>query len=404
MAVKLTDRITRIKPSLTIAVTNKAQELKQQGFDIISLGAGEPDFDTPDFIKNAAINAINNGQTKYTAVDGTPELKTAIVNKFKTENNLNYGLDQILVSCGAKHSIYNLACVLLEDGDEALIPCPYWVSYPAIVELVDAKPVFIETKKSDKYKLTAEQLEQSISDKTKLLFLNSPSNPSGQVYTKNELLALAKVLLKHPNVFIMTDDIYEHIVFNNIEYHNILSACQSELSAEDYSNLYERTIVINGVSKAYSMTGWRIGYAAGNKDIIKAMKKLQSQNTSNPCSISQAAATEALANPESRSAISHMVAEFKKRHDYIYEVVNSSDKLSTIAADGAFYSFIDCTDAIKHKGYKDDIEFAEALLTEKHLAMVSGTAFGNPNHLRLSYATSMSVLEEAMSRLLEFVK
>lgn len=404
MSLLLADRITRIKPSLTIAISTKAAELKRAGIDVIGLGAGEPDFDTPDFIKQAAIKAINDGQTKYTAVDGTIELKNAIIHKLKSENNLDYDSDQILVSSGAKHSIYNLAVVLLDKNDEALIPSPYWVSYPSIVELTDAKPVTITTHKEQSFKLTPELLEQHITNKTKLLFLNSPSNPSGQIYSKQELIDLAKVLLKYPNIIILSDDIYEHIIFNNKPFDNILSACQTEFSTEDYQNIYNRTIVVNGVSKAFAMTGWRIGYAAGPKDLIKAMKKLQSQNTSNPCSISQAASVEALTNPSAKVELTKMVAEFKHRQDYVYNTINSMDLVSCLAAEGAFYSFIDCREAIKAKGLKDDMELADQLLSQANIALVSGSAFGNPGYLRLSFATSMNNLEQAMSRLNNYLK
>lgn len=404
MSVKLAQRITAIKPSPTIAITNKAAELKKQGKNIISLGAGEPDFDTPGFIKAAAIKAINNGLTKYTAVDGTTELRAAIQQKLRTENNLDYNLDQILVSCGAKHSIYNLVDVLLQEGDEALIPAPFWVSYPDMVTLTGAKPVTIETDKANKFKLTAELLEKSINNNTKLLILNSPSNPSGQVYTKLELIELAKVLLKHPNVYIMTDDIYEHIILTNSKFDNILSASKDSLSTEDYNELYNRTIVVNGVSKAYSMTGWRIGYAAGAPEIIKAMKKLQSQSTSNPCSIAQAAACEALSNPSSISFIESMVVEFKKRHDYVYQSINNINGLAALAAEGAFYSFIDCSQAIETMGLKDDLELSDKLLTEANLALVAGSSFGCPNYLRLSFATSMDNLQGAMDRLAKFTR
>jgi len=405
MAAKLSlaDRITRIPPSPTIAITNRANELKKQGADIIGLGAGEPDFDTPDFIKQAAIDAINNGDTKYTAVNGTIELRQAVVNKLKRENNLDYTADQILVSAGAKHSIYNLVDVLLDSGDEALIPTPYWVSYPSMVELTDAKPVIIETNSDNSFKLTPDLLEQNITDKTKILFLNSPSNPSGQVYSKTELVALAKVLLKYPNVYVMSDDIYEHIIWGDNKFYNILTACQDELSEQDYQDLYNRTVVINGVSKAYAMTGWRIGYAAGNQNLINAMKKLQSQSTSNPCSIAQAAACEALNNPESLIAISKMVEQFKNRHDYIYEAVNNLDLLSCLPANGAFYSFIDCSKAISAKGFKDDLELAESLLVNANVALVAGSAFGCPNYVRLSYATSMEKLQEAIARIEKFL-
>ena len=399
----LTQRITRIPGSPTIAMTAKTNLLKQQGVDIISLGAGEPDFDTPDFIKQAAINAINKGQTKYTAVEGTLELRKAIVNKFKNDNNLEYTADQILVSVGAKHSIYNLMQVLLEQDDEALIPVPYWVSYPAMVELTDAKSVIVETSKQTQFKVTPEILSRYITPKTKLLILNSPSNPSGKVYTKQELVDLAKVLLKYPNIHILTDDIYEHIVWPEHKFYNILSACQGVLSTEDYNHLYNRTIVINGVSKAYSMTGWRIGYAAGNKALISAMQKLQSQCTSNPCSIAQAAACEALSNPKSTEFIQMMLKEFKQRHDYIYQAINNIKHLSVLPAEGAFYSFVDCTDAIKHTGCKDDLDFSELLLVKANVAVIAGTPFGSPNHVRISYATSMENLKSAVQRIENFL-
>lgn len=403
MSIILADRVQKIKPSPTIAITNKAAELRKQGVDIIGLGAGEPDFDTPEFIKQAAIKAITDGQTKYTAVDGTVELREAVANKFKQENNLEYTKDQILVSCGAKHSLYNLILVLLQQGDEALIPTPYWVSYPPMVTLADATPVIVETTKEDCFKLTPELLESNITNKTKLLFLNSPSNPSGQIYTKQELIALAQVLLKYPQVYIVSDDIYEHIILNNEPFHNILSACQNEFDNKDYQDLYNRTIVVNGVSKAYAMTGWRIGYAAGHPDLIKAMKKLQSQSTSNPCSIAQAASVEALVNPLSQTSIASMVKEFKLRQDYIFETVNSIDGLSTLASQGAFYSFIDCSEVIKLKNYTDDLDFADDLLNKAKVALVAGTGFGTPNYLRLSYATSMNNLQAAMERIRNFV-
>ena len=399
----LTQRITRIPGSPTIALTTKTNLLKSQGIDIIGLGAGEPDFDTPDFVKQAAIKAINNGQTKYTAVEGTLELRKAIQHKFKNENNLDYNPNQILVSVGAKHSIYNLIQVLLQKGDEALIPVPYWVSYPAMVELADATPVVINTTKQDNFKVTADTLSKHITDKTKLLILNSPSNPSGKVYTKQELVDLAEVLLKYPNVHVLSDDIYEHIVWPEFKFYNILTACQDVLSAEDYNKLYNRTIVVNGVSKSYSMTGWRIGYAAGSKELIDAMQKLQSQCTSNPCSIAQAAACEALTNPKTSEFINMMSGEFKKRHDYVYQAINNIKLLSVLPAEGSFYSFVDCSEAIKHIGCKDDYEFSELLLEKANVALVAGSSFGSPNYLRLSYATSMKNLEGAISRIEKFL-
>lgn len=399
----LADRINNIKPSSTIAITTKAAELKAQGIDIVSLGAGEPDFDTPGFIKAAAIQAINAGDTKYTAVEGTLALRKAVANKFKAENTLDYTPEQILVSCGAKQSIYNLINVLLQKGDEALIPAPYWVSYPDIVTLTDATSVIIETQKDQLFKISPSLLEKHITNKTKLLILNSPSNPSGQIYTQKELIELAKVLLKYPDIYIISDDIYEHIILTDEKFHNILSACQEEFSADDYKNLYNRTVVINGVSKAYAMTGWRIGYAAGEANLIKAMKKLQSQSTSNPCSIAQAAACEALTNPNTQATIQHMVEHFKKRQSYVHQQINSMPGLSSLEAAGAFYTFVDCSEAIKARNLRDDVELAEQLLTQANLAMISGSAFGTPNYLRLSYATSMEVLQCAMERLRNFL-
>jgi aspartate aminotransferase len=403
MSLILSERIKSIKPSPTIAVTNRAAELKKQGVDIIGLGAGEPDFDTPEFIKQAAIKALQQGQTKYTAVEGTTELRAAISHKFKSENNLEYTANQIVVSCGAKQSIYNLVSVLLQKGDEAIIPTPYWVSYPPMVTLADATPVIVETTKENNFKLTPELLKQSLTPNTKLLFLNSPSNPSGQIYTKTELLALANVLLQYPNVYILSDDIYEHTILNGSKFCNILTACQEELDADNYQNIYNRTIVVNGVSKAYAMTGWRIGYTASSIELAKAMTKLQSQSTSNSCSIAQAATYEALSNPESYKFINHMVNEFKKREEFIYNSINSIPNLSVLKADGAFYSFIDCSEAIKLRGYNNDLDFAEDLLSKAKIALVPGTAFGTPNYLRLSFATSMQNLEKAMDRLNTFL-
>jgi len=384
----LSERVQRIKPSPTLAITARAKQLKQEGVDIIGLGAGEPDFDTPDFIKKAAIEAINQGQTKYTAVDGTVELKTAIQNRYK-EIGLNYDLDQILVSCGGKQGIYNFAMSILEQGDEVIIPAPYWVSYPDIVKICDAKPVFIETTEEQKYKISKEQLEKSITPNTKLFILNSPSNPSGQVYSKSELEGFAEVLRKHPHVFILTDDIYEQINLSGEKWHNIVMACP---------DLIDRTIVLSGVSKAYSMTGWRIGYSLGPVEIIKAMKKLQSQSTSNPCSISQAAAHAALIGDQ--NCVTKMTEEFKKRHDFVVNKLNSISGISCLPSDGAFYSFFSIEGVLNQTDkFKDDLEFTEYLINEAKIALVPGSAFGTPNHLRLSFATSMENLEKALDRL-----
>lgn len=384
----LSERIQRIKPSPTLAITARAKQLKQEGVDIIGLGAGEPDFDTPDNIKKAAIDAINQGQTKYTAVDGTVELKTAIQNIYK-KMGLNYSLDQILVSCGGKQGIYNLALSILEQGDEVIIPAPYWVSYPDIVKIADAEPVFIETTEAQKYRITKEQLEAAITPKTKLFILNSPSNPSGQVYSKSELEGFAEVLRKYPHVFILTDDIYEQISWGNEKWQNIVMACP---------DLVDRTIILSGVSKAYSMTGWRIGYSLGPVEIIKAMKKLQSQSTSNPCSISQAAALAALTGDQ--SFVGKMAEEFKQRHDFVVKKLNSIPGISCLPSDGAFYNFFSIEGVLNQTDkFKDDLEFTEFLINEAKIALVPGSAFGTPNHLRLSFATSMKNLEKALDRL-----
>ena len=388
----LSPRVNRIQPSPTIAVSMKAAALKRQGIDIIGLGTGEPDFDTPDFIKHAAIKAIEKGDTKYTAVDGTPALKEAIIQKFAKENGLNYEANQILVSCGAKQSCYNATQALLSEGDEAIIPAPYWVSYPAMVELADAKPVILETDQSSAYKITPEQLAAAITPNTKLLFLNSPSNPSGKAYTKAELAALGEVLLKHPQVTILSDDIYEHILWSG-DFCNIVNACPE---------LKDRTLVINGVSKAYAMTGWRIGYAAGEASIIAAMKKVQSQSTSNPCSIAQAASVAALTGDQ--SCLTEMNAAFKARHDLVVGALKMMPGVKCLEGDGTFYAFPDFSDWINaHPTINDDLMLAEALIEDAKLAIVPGSAFGTKNHLRLSFATDNVTLEKALDRLAGFL-
>jgi aspartate aminotransferase len=389
LEVQLSNRVQSIKPSPTLAVTNKAAELKAAGEDIIGLGAGEPDFDTPQHIKDAAIKAINEGQTKYTAVDGTPSLKKAIINKFKRDNQLSYEPNQILVSCGGKQSFFNLALALLNPGDEVIIPAPYWVSYPDMVLVAEGKPVFIETTQAQQYKITPAQLESAITERTKLFVINSPSNPSGISYSKKELKALSEVLLRHPHVLVATDDMYEHIVWGDEAFSNILNVCPE---------LYERTFVLNGVSKAYSMTGWRIGYAAGPAKVIAAMKKIQSQSTSNPTSISQVAAQVALDSPQ--DCIDVMVKEFKKRHDYLVEALNSIPGIKCIPANGTFYAFPSVEGAIAAlDGVENDVEFSEYLLKKAGVAVVPGSAFGTPGHMRLSFATSSENLENAVSRI-----
>lgn len=383
----LSNRVQSIKPSPTLAVTNRAAELKAEGKDIIGLGAGEPDFDTPDHIKAAAIKAINDGFTKYTAVDGTPSLKQAIITKFKRDNRLNYEANQILVSSGGKQSFFNLSLALLNPGDEVVIPAPYWVSYPDMVKIAEGVPVIIETDSSSRFKITPEQLEAAITPKTKLVVLNSPSNPSGMAYTKAELEALGSVLLKHPNILVATDDMYEHILWTDQGFENILTVCP---------DLYDRCIVLNGVSKAYSMTGWRIGYAAGPQALIGAMKKIQSQSTSNPCSIAQAAAEAALNGDQ--TCVANMVKEFKKRHDYIVSALNEIDGVECLAGDGTFYVFPDFSGLINKLGLASDLELAEKLL-EAGVALVPGSAFGTPGCMRISFATSQGNLMRSIEML-----
>ena len=388
MDLQLSDRVQNIKPSPTLAVTNRAAELRAAGKDIIGLGAGEPDFDTPKHIKDAAIKALDNGFTKYTAVDGTPSLKKAIIDKFQRDNGLSYQPNQILVSCGGKQSFFNMALALLNAGDEVVIPAPYWVSYPDMVRIAEGTPVIIETEQKNRFKITAAQLEAAITPKTKLVVLNSPSNPSGVAYTESELKALAEVLLKFPKVLVATDDMYEHILWAEGGFHNILTVCPE---------LYDRTVVMNGVSKAYSMTGWRIGYIAGPEELVKAMKKIQSQSTSNPTSISQYASEAALNG--SQECVQEMLAAFKIRHDYVVKALNALPGVECIESDGTFYAFPSFKGAMAATGCSTDVEFAEKMLIEAEVALVPGSAFGTPGHMRLSYATSMENLEKAISRL-----
>ena len=391
MTISLSNRIQRVKPSPTLAVTALADQLRAEGRDVIGLAAGQPDFDTPDYIKQAAIDAINKGYTKYTAVDGTAGLKQAIINKFKRENDFDFTAEQILVSVGGKQAIYNLCQTLLNEGDEVIIPAPYWVSYPDIVKLADATPVIVEGDISQSFKITAEQLEQAITDKTRLFVLNSPSNPSGKAYSKAELRALGDVLVKHPNIVVMTDDIYEHIVWTDEGFNNILNVCPE---------LADQTVVINGVSKAYSMTGWRIGYSGGPADLIKGMKKIQSQSTSNPTSIAQYAAQAALEGDQ--SFLKDMCDVFKQRHDYVYETLKSMDGVEVLPSDGTFYSFPSFHAVIERMdGIEDDVQLAQLLLEKAEVALVPGSAFGLSGHIRLSFATDMDSLEKALSRIQE---
>lgn len=393
MDIKLSSRVQRVKPSPTLAVTALAAKLRSEGKDVIGLGAGEPDFDTPENIKQAAIEAIKAGKTKYTAVDGTPELKQAIIDKFQRDNQFDYQPDQILVSSGGKQSFFNLCQALLDPEDEVIIPAPYWVSYPDMVLLADGKPVIVSAPQDQGFKILPEQLEAAITDRTRLFVINSPSNPTGVAYSTEELAALGEVLMKHPQVLVATDDMYEHIMFGGQPFVNILNACPA---------LYDRTIVLNGVSKAYSMTGWRIGYAGGPATLIKAMKKVQSQSTSNPASISQAAAVEALNGDQ--GCITEMLSAFEKRHQFVVARLNNIEGFRTLPSDGTFYSFPDVTDVIDRLALASDTELSEHLLNEAGVALVPGSAFGLEGHIRLSFATSEENLEKALDRIEQAVK
>jgi len=392
LGTQASNRIQKVKPSPTLAVTALAQQLRADGRDVIGLAAGEPDFTTPDHVKQAAIEAINNNQTKYTAVDGMPSLKQAIINKFAKDNGLNYQADQVLVSCGGKQSFFNLAQALLNPGDEVIIPAPYWVSYPDMVLLADAEPVIVQGAQSQDFKITPAQLKAAITDKTRLFVINSPSNPSGKSYSMAELKALADVLLEYPDVLIATDDMYEKILWTEEAFCNIVNACPE---------LYERTIVLNGVSKAYAMTGWRIGYAAGPADLIKGMKKVQSQSTSNATSISQIAAQAALEGNQSRLA--EMNKAFKDRHDFVLSELNTIEGVDCIASDGTFYIFPDFTKVMSSMGIADDVTLASRILEEAEVALVPGSAFGSPGHMRISFATDMESLQKALERIKNFV-
>lgn len=392
----LADSLSRIKPSATIAVTDKARELKQAGRDVIGLGAGEPDFDTPDNIKEAAIKAIRDGKTKYTAVDGMAELKAAIVDKFKRENDLDYQPGEISVGTGGKQVLFNALMATLNPGDEVIVPAPYWVSYPEIVSLAGATPVCVETTIDSGFKMSAETLEAAITPKTKWLILNSPSNPSGAAYTRAELQALTDVLMKHSHVWVLTDDIYEHLTYDGFVF---TSPAQVE------PGLFERTLTLNGVSKAYAMTGWRIGFAGGPSFLIKAMAKLQSQSTTNPSSISQWAAVEALNGP--KDFIPTNAEKFRKRRDLVVSMLNQASGLTCPNPEGAFYVFPSCAGLIgKQSGggrlLETDADFVTALLEEEGVAVVQGSAFGLAPHFRISYATADDILEDACGRIQRF--
>ena len=391
----ISDSLKRIKPSPTIAVSQKARELKAAGKDVVGLGAGEPDFDTPENIKEAAIKAIKDGDTKYTAVDGTPELKEAIVNKFKRENNLKYTTDEITVGAGGKHVIYNIMMATLNKGDEVLIPAPYWVSYPDIVLLAGANPIVIECPEEQGFKLTAKDLEGKITNNTKWLILNSPSNPTGACYSEQEIKNLSQVLKRNPHVNILSDDIYEHIIYEGFKFFTIAQVPE----------LKNRVVAMNGVSKSYAMTGWRIGYAAGPKDIIKAIGKIQSQSTSNPSSISQAAAVEALNGTQ--DFISIRSKAFQERRDFVVNSLNAIDGINCLNPGGAFYVFPSCKRLIGKKDktgkkLENDSDFVQSLLENNGIAVVQGSAFGLDGFFRISYATSMKNLEKAMERIKSF--
>lgn len=384
----LSNRVQKVKPSATITISAKAMELRANGIDVISLSAGEPDFDTPEHIKKAAIEAINKGQTKYTQVDGTPELKDAIINKFNRDNNLHYQRDNIIVSTGAKQTLYNLFQSVLEADDEVVIISPYWVSYPDMVILADANPVIMKTHQEDNFEIDMDSFRAALTDKTKLLILNSPSNPTGITYTKAQYESMGKILSDYPNVLIATDDMYEHIYWGNEPFTSFAEVCP---------NLFDRTITINGVSKAYAMTGWRIGYCGAPKTIVQGMKKIQGQSTSNPSSISQVAAIAALNGPH--DAVNMMVNEYKKRHDYLCDALNKINGFNTSPGTGAFYLFPDVNNVIESKGFADDIEFSSFLIDQANVAVIPGSAFGAEGCIRISYATSMELLKESIARI-----
>ena len=391
----VSNSLKRIKPSPTLAVTQKAREMRDAGKDVIGLGAGEPDFDTPDNIKEAAIDAIRRGETKYTAVDGTPKLKKAIQGKFSRENNLSYELSQISVGTGGKQIIYNAFMATLNPGDEVIIPAPYWVSYPDMVLLAGGKPKIVQCSEKNEFKIKPKELKKAISKKTKWLIINSPSNPTGSCYTEKELEELSEILIKNKRIYILSDDIYEHITYDGFKFFTI-----AQIDA-----LKDRTLTMNGVSKSYSMTGWRIGYGAGPKEIIKAMAKIQSQSTTNPSSISQAAAVEALNGTQ--EFIKIRTESFKERRDFVVKSLNKIKGLTCFKPNGAFYVFPNCKSClnkkdIKNNKIKTDKDFVESLLENAGVAVVQGSAFGLPGFFRISYATSMENLQKALAKIKEF--
>ena len=393
----ISNNLKKIKPSPTIAVTQKARELKAAGKDVIGLGAGEPDFDTPENIKEAAIKAIKDGDTKYTAVDGTPALKKAIVDKFKRENNLDYDLDQITVGAGGKHVIYNAMMATLNEGDEVIVPAPYWVSYPDMVLLAGGTPIILECNEKQGFKVSPSELEKVITPKTKWIILNSPSNPTGACYSESDIRELSKVLTKHPHVYILSDDIYEHVIYEGFKFFTIAQI----------NELKDRVLTMNGVSKAYSMTGWRIGYAAGPKEIVNAIAKIQSQSTTNPSSISQAAAVEALNGKQ--DFIKERAKSFQERRDFVVKALNEIDGIECLNPDGAFYVFPSCKGLIGKKDLNgnvlnNDSDFVKSLLENSGVAVVQGSAFGLEGFFRISYATSMENLKKALEKISSFCK
>ena len=397
MSIKLSKNLENIPPSATVTMTQLARELKNQGKDVVSLSAGEPDFDTPDHIKEAAIDAINRGETKYTAVDGIDELKEAIIKKFKNDNNLNFLKENISVAPGGKTIIYNAMMATLNPGDEVIIAAPYWVSYPDIVKLASGTPIIIKAKEENNFKISADDLEKNITKKTKWIIINSPSNPTGEVYSKAELTSLAKVIKKHPDLYILSDDIYEYLLYRGSEKFSTIAEIDPEVA--------KRTITMNGVSKAYSMTGWRIGYCAGPKKIIDAMRKLQSQSTSNPSSISQWAAVEALNGK--KEFLKDWLLSFEERRDMVVDMINSANGLKCLKPKGAFYVYPSCNGIIGKKTpdggiIKNDKDFAMSLLESKSISVVHGEAFGLSPYFRISYATSMKKLKVACNRIIEF--
>ena len=375
-------------PSATSAVLGLAAELREAGRPVISLGAGEPDFDTPDHIKDTAIQAIRDGETKYTAIDGTSALKAAIQRKFERDNQLSYAPEQILVSVGAKHSLFNACMGILSAGDEAIIPAPFWVSYPDMVRIAEGTPVITETGLEDGFKMTPEKLEAAITDRTRILFLNSPSNPTGSCYTRDELTALGEVLLRHPNVVVLADDIYEHIHWADEPFCSLATACP---------DLYNQVVTINGVSKCYAMTGWRVGYAGGPPEVIKAMKTIQSQITSNPCSISQVAAAAALDGDQ--GCMTPMLKAYKERSDYVVGALNDIPGFECREGEGAFYAFPRVTDAMAAKGMESDADLVKLVLESSDVVMVPGSPFGAPGYVRISFACSLEALQDAIGRI-----